>query len=92
MKYGKELQADIIPFERVITPLMGKMQAVLAGGQQGFGGYGDQGYGYPAGGEMPGFSEEEFIAQLEEMRQTNPAAYEQFMAMMNAQGGGFPMQ
>lgn len=67
---------------------MGKLQTVLAGDQNGlFGGMG--GYGGPEEYDngMGGFSEEAMQAQLEAIRQQDPQAYEQLMAMMQAQMG-----
>lgn len=71
-------------------PLMGRLQTALAGDQMGgYGGYG--GYGaYPEEYDNamgPGFSPEAMQQQMEALRQQDPQAYEQLMAMMQAQMG-----
>ncbi|CAM5998842.1 unnamed protein product [Sphagnum balticum] len=62
------------------------------GGYGGFPGGGMEGYqgGYPGdydgGMGNPGFSEEQMMQQLEQLRMMDPQGYEQLMAMMQAQG------
>jgi hypothetical protein len=76
-------------------PLMGELQGVLMG--DGMGGMGGMGYpgDYEQMGDMGGmggmggmgYSEEAMQQQLEMIRQQDPQAYEQLMAMMQAQMG-----
>lgn len=71
-------------------PLMGKLQTALVGDEMGgMGGFG----GYPPNqfqddgmnGNPMGYSQEAMQQQLELIRQQDPQAYEQLMAMMQAQ-------
>lgn len=82
---------------------MGQLQTALIGDQMGgmggMGGFGGQDFGGMGGqdfggmGGMPGmdgmggFSEEAMMQQIEMLRQQDPQAYEQLMAMMSAQMG-----
>lgn len=84
--------------EKILMPLMGQLQSALAGDQMGgYGGYGGQDMGgmdfgggmggMPGMDGMGGYSEEAMMQQMEMLRQQDPQAYEQLMAMMQAQMG-----
>jgi hypothetical protein len=86
------LTAEIINYEKAVMPLMGRLQTALAGdemgGLGGMGGYGSYPEEYENNmGGMGGYSEEAMQQQLEALRQQDPQAYEQIMAMMQAQMG-----
>ena len=84
--------------EQILMPLMGELQTALVGdGMGGYGGMGGMGGmgDYDQMGSMGdmggmggmGYNEEAIQQQLEMIRQQDPQAYEQLMAMMQAQMG-----
>lgn len=77
--------------EKILMPMMGQLQTALMGDQMGgYGGYGEGDMmGMGGMGDMGGMgmSEEMVMQQLEQLRMSDPQAYEQLMLMMQAQGG-----